>query len=156
MAGIGRAAFHFDLASFVVVTLYVACGVYLLARYVVLVRAFGDGKRELSFGEGSYALRGADGTALFAADGGSVPAHVLGRRLELAYSILSAASSPDRARAGTASTPAPASGTGPAPTVAEVAARCGFTSAAYFSHAFRRHFGHRAGDLRRDATDPNR
>jgi len=100
---------------------------------------------------------------LFAADGGSVPAHVLGRRLELAYSILSAASSPDRARAGTASTPAPASGTGtapsgtgPAPTVAEVAARCGFTSAAYFSHAFRRHFGHRAGDLRRDATDPNR
>jgi AraC-like DNA-binding protein len=68
---------------------------------------------------------------LFAADGGSVPAHVLGRRLELAHSILSAPR---------------------APAVAEVAARCGFTSAAYFSHAFRHHFGHRAGDLRADAS----
>jgi AraC-like DNA-binding protein len=71
---------------------------------------------------------------LFAADGGSVPAHILGRRLELAHSVLSA--------------PHP-------PTVAEAAARCGFTSAAYFSHAFRRHFGHRAGDLRHDVTGPN-
>jgi AraC-like DNA-binding protein len=70
---------------------------------------------------------------LFAADDGSVPAHILGRRLELARSILSAP---------------------PAPTVAEVAARCGFTSAAYFSHAFRRHFGHRAGDLRRETVRP--
>jgi AraC-like DNA-binding protein len=70
---------------------------------------------------------------LFAADGGSVPGHVLGRRLELARAILSA----------------PA-----APTVAEVAARCGFTSASYFSHAFRQHFGHRAGDLRADAISP--
>jgi transcriptional regulator GlxA family with amidase domain len=33
--------------------------------------------------------------------------------------------------------------------VADVAARCGFTSANYFSHAFRQHFGLRAGDLRR-------
>ena len=33
-------------------------------------------------------------------------------------------------------------------TVAEVAARCGFTSATYFSHAFREHFGLRAGDVR--------
>jgi AraC-like DNA-binding protein len=64
---------------------------------------------------------------LFAADGGSVPQHILGRRLQLAHSILSAPG---------------------APTVAEVAARCGFTSAAYFSHAFRQRFGHRAGDLR--------
>ena len=39
-----------------------------------------------------------------------------------------------------------------APTVAEAAARCGFTSAAYFSHAFRHHFGHRAGDLRRETV----
>jgi len=70
---------------------------------------------------------------LFAADGGSVPAHVLGRRLELAHSVLSAPR---------------------APTVAEVAARCGFTSAAYFSHAFRYHFGHRAGDLRAAAAAP--
>jgi AraC-like DNA-binding protein len=70
---------------------------------------------------------------LFAADGGSVPGHILGRRLERARSILSAPR---------------------APTVAEVAARCGFTSAAYFSHAFRHHFGHRAGDLRRETVRP--
>jgi hypothetical protein len=31
------------------------------------------------------------------------------------------------------------------------AARCGFTSAAYFSHAFRERFGLRAGDVRRGA-----
>jgi AraC-like DNA-binding protein len=68
---------------------------------------------------------------LFAADGRSVPGHILGRRLELARSILSAPRSP---------------------TVAEVAARCGFTSAAYFSHAFRHQFGHRAGDLRRETV----
>jgi AraC-like DNA-binding protein len=70
---------------------------------------------------------------LFAADGRSVPGHILGRRLELARSILSAPR---------------------APTVAEVAVRCGFTSAAYFSHAFRHHFGHRAGDLRRETVRP--
>jgi AraC-like DNA-binding protein len=66
---------------------------------------------------------------LFAADGGSVPRHILGRRLQLAHSILSAPG---------------------APAVAEVAARCGFTSAAYFSHVFRQHFGHRASDLRHE------
>jgi AraC-like DNA-binding protein len=70
---------------------------------------------------------------VFAADGTSVPRHILARRLALAYSLLSSAR------------------TGPE-TVADVAARCGFTSAAYFSHAFRRHFGHRASDLRREVT----
>ena len=35
-----------------------------------------------------------------------------------------------------------------AETVADTAARCGFTSAAYFSHAFRQYFGHRASDIR--------
>jgi AraC-like DNA-binding protein len=75
---------------------------------------------------------------VFAADGTSVPRHILTRRLQLAYSILAA--------------PAPAQGPargGAGETVAEVAARCGFTSANYFSHAFRQHFGLRAGDLRR-------
>ena len=72
---------------------------------------------------------------LFAADGGSVPRHILGRRLQLAHSILSAPR---------------------APTVAEVAAQCGFTSAAYFSHAFRQRFGHRASELRHEAIGPNR
>jgi AraC-like DNA-binding protein len=74
---------------------------------------------------------------VFAADGTSVPRHILTRRLQLAYSILAA--------------PAPARG-GAGETVAEVAARCGFTSASYFSHVFRQHFGFRAGDLRRRLT----
>jgi AraC-like DNA-binding protein len=72
---------------------------------------------------------------LFAADGDSVPRHVLARRLQLARSILSAPR---------------------APAVAEVAARCGFTSATYFSHAFRQHFGHRAGELRRETASLKR
>jgi AraC-like DNA-binding protein len=63
---------------------------------------------------------------VFAASGTSVPRHILSRRLQLAYSILSS---------------------GPA-TVADVAARCGFTSVTYFSHAFRTHFGERASDVR--------
>jgi AraC-like DNA-binding protein len=69
---------------------------------------------------------------VFAAEGTSVPRHILARRLALAYALLSS--------------------TRPGPeTVADVAARCGFTSAAYFSHAFGRHFGQRASDLRREA-----
>jgi AraC-like DNA-binding protein len=80
---------------------------------------------------------------VFAADGTSVPRHVLARRLQLAYSMLAAA---------------PGSHPGGHPgaageTVADVAARCGFTSAAYFSHAFRQHFGVRASDVRRQCDD---
>jgi AraC-like DNA-binding protein len=70
---------------------------------------------------------------VFAADGTSVPRHILARRLRLAYSVLAA----------------PPGAPGAAgPTVAEVAARCGFTSASYFSHVFRAHFGLRASGLR--------
>jgi len=72
-------------------------------------------------------------TRVFAADGTSVPRHILARRLRLAYSMLAAPPAPGEAAA----------------TVADVAARCGFASASYFSHAFRAHFGLRAGDLRR-------
>jgi AraC-like DNA-binding protein len=67
---------------------------------------------------------------VFAAAGTSVPRHILARRLSLAHALLIA--EPE--------------GTEP---VADIAARSGFTSAAYFSHAFREHFGHRASDLRR-------
>jgi AraC-like DNA-binding protein len=65
---------------------------------------------------------------VFAADDTSIPRHILGRRLELAYSLL---------RGGR-----PGS-------VAEAGARCGFTSTTYFSHAFAERFGLRAGDVRR-------
>jgi AraC-like DNA-binding protein len=66
---------------------------------------------------------------VFAAGGTTVPRHVLSRRLELAYAMLA----------------------GPGLTVTEVAARCGFTSATYFSHVFRARFGLRAGEVRRAA-----
>ena len=85
---------------------------------------------------------------LFAADGSSVPRHILSRRLQLAHSILSATPAPDRARVGAG----PGSKAGAARTVADVAASCGFTSAAYFSHAFFQHFSYRASDLRREAA----
>ena len=64
---------------------------------------------------------------VFAADGTSVPRLILSRRLQLARLVLSSE----------------------AVTVADVAARCGFTSVTYFSHAFRSHFGERASDVRR-------
>jgi len=67
---------------------------------------------------------------VFAADGTTIPRHVLSRRLQLGYAMLSS----------------------PGLTVADVAARCGFASATYFSHAFRERFGLRAGDVRREAA----
>jgi transcriptional regulator GlxA family with amidase domain len=69
---------------------------------------------------------------VFAADGTSVPRHVLSRRLALAYALLSEPSGGSR-------------------TVTEVAARCGFTSATYFSRAFHEHFGRRASEVGRQA-----
>jgi AraC-like DNA-binding protein len=71
---------------------------------------------------------------VLAAGGTTVPRLVRSRRLELAYAMLAG--------------PGPA-GPSLAPSVAEVAARCGFTSATYFSHAFRERFGLRAGEVRR-------
>ena len=81
---------------------------------------------------------------VFAADGTSVPRHVLARRLHLAYSMLAA---------NPAAKPGASPGGHSDGTVADVAARCGFTSAAYFSHAFRQHFGVRASDVRGQFRD---
>ncbi len=61
-----------DLPSSIVVTLYVALGVYLLLRYVFLAALFADGARELTFPDGSYALVGGNNRALYATDGGSI------------------------------------------------------------------------------------
>jgi AraC-like DNA-binding protein len=99
---------------------------------------------------------------IFAADGTSVPRHVLGRRLQLARAMLAdpagagqlGAGQPGAGQPGadpTGAGPTGAGRPGASPTVAEVAARCGFTSAAHFSHAFRQHFGQRAGDVQRAA-----
>ena len=85
---------------------------------------------------------------VFAADGTSVPRHVLARRLQLAYSMLAA-----NPAAKPGASPGGRSGGNPGGAVADVAARCGFTSAAYFSHAFRQHFGVRASDVRGQFSD---
>lgn len=68
---------------------------------------------------------------VFAADSTSIPRHILSRRLDLAYSMLLSAVNGDRAE-----------------TVADIAARRGFTSVTYFSHAFRQRFAQRARDIR--------
>ncbi|MGW7243544.1 AraC family transcriptional regulator [Streptomyces sp. NPDC054804] len=67
---------------------------------------------------------------VFAAGGTSVPRYLLHRRLERARTLLS---------------------TGGEATVAEVAARCGFVSAAHFSHRFKERYGLRATDVLREA-----
>lgn len=64
----------------------------------------------------------------FAAAGTSLPQFIMARRLERARGLLVS---------------------GERRTIADVAARCGFGSAAYFSQAFRAHFGVRAADARR-------
>ena len=69
---------------------------------------------------------------VFADVGTSVPQFVLARRLEAARGLL------ETTAAG-------------AMTVAAVAHRCGFASAAHFSNAFRARFGERASDVRRRA-----
>jgi AraC-like DNA-binding protein len=66
---------------------------------------------------------------LFAAAGTSVPRHILSRRLDAAYSML---------------TTDPAKGL----RTSDVAARCGFTSVGYFSQTFRKRFGITAGEVR--------
>ena len=67
---------------------------------------------------------------VFATGGTSVPRYILGRRLDLAHGLLT-----ERAE----------------PSVTEVAYRCGFSSPARFSHAFKERFGVRATDTRRRA-----
>ena len=70
---------------------------------------------------------------LFSCADTSVPRHILARRLDLAYSMLrQGAQAVDR--------------------TADVAERCGFTSASYFSTAFRRRFGVTAGEVLRGAA----
>jgi dolichyl-phosphate-mannose--protein O-mannosyl transferase len=72
LAFVGRAIWKFDVATMITVALYVAAGAYLIVRYALMGRFFGDGARELSFGEGSYALRRGGDTTVHAADGGTI------------------------------------------------------------------------------------
>ncbi|MGW3917344.1 AraC family transcriptional regulator [Streptomyces sp. NPDC005070] len=67
---------------------------------------------------------------VFASGGTSVPKYLLNRRLDRARSLLQE---------------------GEVTTVTEVSARCGFSSAAHFSHRFKQRFGLRAMDVLREA-----
>lgn len=69
---------------------------------------------------------------LFAATGMSVPQHILARRLDLAYSLLGRADLRDIR-------------------LSEIAGKCGLTSTAHFSEAFKRRFDKTPGAVRRDA-----
>jgi dolichyl-phosphate-mannose--protein O-mannosyl transferase/Gpi18-like mannosyltransferase len=80
-----RLFFGVDASSTTVVTLYVACACYLLIRYAAFPRIFGDGRGELTYAEGSYALRDGD-TTLFAADGGTIDARGRVQRGDLSQS----------------------------------------------------------------------
>ncbi len=61
-----------DLSSSIIVTLYVALGVYLLLRYVLFRGWFADGAQEFTFPEGAYALVEGNNRALYVSDGGSI------------------------------------------------------------------------------------
>jgi dolichyl-phosphate-mannose--protein O-mannosyl transferase/Gpi18-like mannosyltransferase len=64
--------FRLDRAATIIVAIYVALGLYLLARYVLFRRWFADGAQEFTFPEGSYALVGDGKNALYASDGGVI------------------------------------------------------------------------------------
>jgi dolichyl-phosphate-mannose--protein O-mannosyl transferase/Gpi18-like mannosyltransferase len=55
-----------------VVLFWFAGLIYLIVRYAVFPRYFADGRRELSYAEGSFALARSDGTMVYAADGGTI------------------------------------------------------------------------------------
>ncbi len=55
-----------------VVLFWFAGLIYLAVRYTVFPRYFADGRRELSYAEGSFALAGSEGTTVYAADGGTI------------------------------------------------------------------------------------
>lgn len=63
---------HLDVASSVIVTLYVALGVYLAARYRIFPAIYADGSTEQTFPDGSYALVDPQLRAVFAPDGGAI------------------------------------------------------------------------------------
>jgi len=63
-----------DFPTSIVVTLYVALGVYLLCRYVAFPAMYSDGSREQTFADGSYALVDSQIHAVFAPDGGVIEA----------------------------------------------------------------------------------
>jgi AraC-like DNA-binding protein len=98
------------------------------AAQAVIYERFADPRLSAADVAGAVGLSERQLSRVFADAGTTVPRQVLARRLEAAHHLLA---------------------TGTFARTAEVAARCGFTSTTYFTQAFRRHFGVRAGDVRR-------
>jgi dolichyl-phosphate-mannose--protein O-mannosyl transferase len=71
VALLAHVALGFDTASTVLTMLYVGCAVYLAIRLLGFERYFGAG-REQTFAEGSFALTDAQGSTLYAPDGGTI------------------------------------------------------------------------------------
>lgn len=63
---------HLDTASSVIVTFYVALGVYLFLRYGLFRNWFADGAQEFTFPDGAYALVEGSSRSLYAPDGGTI------------------------------------------------------------------------------------
>ncbi|MEO9171377.1 MAG: phospholipid carrier-dependent glycosyltransferase, partial [Candidatus Baltobacteraceae bacterium] len=78
-----------DTATFVITTLYAGLGAYLLVRYVVFARMFSDGKREVTFPEGSHALLDSTGATFYTADGGGFESNAAGKIVNVRRGALS-------------------------------------------------------------------
>jgi dolichyl-phosphate-mannose--protein O-mannosyl transferase/Gpi18-like mannosyltransferase len=73
VAGVWKLLWHpLGTASMVIVTLYVACGVYLAIRYWGFALLFADGFEEYTYPEGSTALVEGSTLTLFTPDGGAI------------------------------------------------------------------------------------
>lgn len=69
---------------------------------------------------------------VFAKTETTIPRYIMNRRLDLAHDLLRRDAAVEQ-------------------TIADIAHRCGFTAATHFSHVFRKKFGLRASDVRREA-----
>ncbi|HZZ01222.1 MAG TPA: phospholipid carrier-dependent glycosyltransferase [Candidatus Baltobacteraceae bacterium] len=61
-----------SLVNKLVLTFWFAGLVYLTIRYALFPRYFADGRREVTFAEGSFALADSESTMVYAADGGTI------------------------------------------------------------------------------------
>ena len=101
-----------------------------LAAHAFVDRHLGDPDLSASMAAAAVGISARQLSRVFADSGTTFPKYVLARRLDRARALLERS----------------------APTVADVARMCGFTSAAHFSHAFRARFGEKAVDVRRRAS----
>lgn len=106
---------------------------YRVAAQAYIDRCLADPTLSAPAVAAAVGISGRHLSRVFAEAGTSVPHFVLTRRLEAARTLLTRPAAP-------------------VPTIAEVARRCGFASAAHFSRAFRSRYGERPTDVRRGAV----